>query len=59
MPDEALKLPICPRCHDTDRVVTLPLLALNNYFACVRCRVEWSQSGVRELPEEYPLVENH
>ena len=50
-----LKLPICPRCHETKGVKTTEFKETklsygpSNYYSCPSCNIEWSYwSGIHD-----------
>lgn len=61
-----LKLPICPKCHDTKSVRSFELKSTkldyaSETFACDSCGITWNDSGIQEslqmqLAKEFGLI---
>ncbi len=61
MISESLKLPICPRCHDTHDVVEMDVLILlyvhevYPWYFCKACSIRWhAKEGIREASDTQP-----
>lgn len=59
-----LKLPICPKCHDTKHVrklKTIKLIVGSERYECKKCSIEWGECGISEQPprklNEYEINE--
>ncbi len=58
---EEYKLPICPRCHDTQKVEVMNVCTLlyvhvaYDWFECKECGVKWhAKEGLREKDDDRP-----
>jgi len=62
-----LKLPICPKCHDTKHVRTLKTIKLtlsSERYECKKCNIQWGAGGISDTdreparkPNEYEINE--
>lgn len=59
--NETLKLPICPKCHDTKSVkgMLMPVLLIVRdiypWYECANCEIKWNvREGIRSKDDQRP-----